>query len=349
LEKSTFKRIRIKRITIEKNEDVYDLKIKDNHNFFANGLLVHNCGEISLRPFQFCNVVEINASDIETQEELENRIKAAAFIGTLQATYTDFHYLRDIWQTTTEKDALLGIGMTGIASGRVQKLDIESAVRKALYQNTRLANKIGINKAARLTTIKPAGSSSIVLGTSSGIHPWHSQYYIRRIRVGKNEAIYKYLSKNHPELLEDDKFRSHDRSIISIPQKAPEGAITREETAIELLERAKDIHLRWIRPGHRSGSNYNNVSITVSVKDDEWEDIKKWMWKNREYYNGITVLPYDGGTYIQAPFEECSKEYYEEYYNKLKKINTKEIIEFQDSTNLSGEVACGGGMSCEII
>jgi ribonucleoside-diphosphate reductase alpha chain len=158
------------------------------------------CAEINLKANQFCNLCEINASDIETQDEYNARCKAAAFIGTLQASYTDFHYLRDIWKKTTEKEALLGIGMTGIASGNVLKLDMKEAAKVACDENERVAGLLGINKAARVTTVKPSGTTSLVLGTSSGIHAWHSEYYIRRIRLGKNESLYTYLSIYHPEM-----------------------------------------------------------------------------------------------------------------------------------------------------
>ena len=179
------------------------------------------CAEINLKANQFCNLCEINASDIKTQEEFNARSKAAAFIGTLQASYTDFHYLRDVWKKTTEKEALLGIGMTGIASGAVLKLNMKEAAKVACEENERVAEILKINKAARVTTVKPSGTTSLVLGTSSGIHAWHSEYYIRRIRLGKNEALYVYLSINHPELLEDDFFKPTIQSIVKIPQKAP--------------------------------------------------------------------------------------------------------------------------------
>ena len=183
------------------------------------------CCEIALRPNQFCNLCEVNVSDIESQEDLNARVKAAAFIGTLQAGYTDFHYLRDIWRRTTEKDALIGVSMTGIGSGVVLGYNMKEAAKAVKEENTRVAELIGINKSARMTTVKPAGTTSLTLGTSSGIHAWHNDYYIRRVRVGKNEAIYNYLVTNHPELVEDEFFRPHDTAVISVPQKAPEGAI----------------------------------------------------------------------------------------------------------------------------
>jgi ribonucleoside-diphosphate reductase alpha chain len=306
------------------------------------------CCEIALRPFQFCNLCEINASDIESQEDLNERTKIATFIGTLQASYTNFHYLRDIWKRTTEKDALLGVGMTGIASGAVLGLDLKQAAKISKDENTRVAELLGINKASRITTVKPSGTSSLVLGTSSGIHAWHNDHYIRRIRVGKNEAIYTYLSIYHPELVEDDFFKPTIQAVISVPQKAPIGSIVRTESVTDLLERVKRFNIEWVRAGHRKGANTNNVSATISIKVDEWETVGEWMWKNKEYYNGLSVLPYDGHTYIQAPFEDITEDQFNKMVQYLHNVDLSKIIEISDETNLMGEAACAGG-ACEIV
>ena len=305
------------------------------------------CCEIALRPFQFCNLCEVNVSDVKDQEDLNSRVKAAAFLGTLQAGYTEFHYLRPIWQRTTEKEALLGVSLTGIGSGRVQDLDLEQAANIAIEENKKVANLIGIKPAARVTTIKPAGTSSMVLGCSSGIHAWHNDYYIRRLRVGKNEDIYQYLSVNYPELVEDEYFRPHDTAVISVPQKAPSNAMLRHETALDLLKRVKYFSEKWIQPGHCTGNNTHNISATISLKSHEWDDVGEWMWKNREYYNGLAVLPFDGGSYVQSPFEDCDEVTYKRLMKKLKEIDLTKITEKKDNTDLAGEVACGGG-SCEV-
>tara|TARA_B100000287_G_scaffold434195_1_gene497987 strand:+ start:5566 stop:7422 length:1857 start_codon:yes stop_codon:yes gene_type:complete len=305
------------------------------------------CCEIALRPYQFCNLTEVNASDINNQEEYEARVKAAAFIGTLQAGYTDFHYLRDIWQRTTEKDALIGVSMTGIASGKVMGLDMSQAAKIVKDENARVAKLIGINRAARTTTVKPAGTTSLTLGTSSGIHAWHSEHYIRRLRVNKNESIYTYLSIYHPELLEDEFFRPHDTAVVSIPQKAPIGATTRQETAQSLLERIRKVSQEWVKDGHRRGQNTHNVSATITIKEDEWEEVGQWMWQNRQCYNGLSVLPYSEHTYKQAPFEDCTEQTYKEMVKTLQKVDLTKVVEMQDNTNLTGELACAGG-KCEI-
>ena len=306
------------------------------------------CCEIALRPFQFCNLCEVNVSDVVDQEDLNNRVQAAAFIGTLQAAYTDFHYLRDIWRKTTEKDALLGVGMTGIGSGAVLGLDLKSAADLAKAENARVAEIIGINKAARVTTVKPSGTSSLVLGTASGIHAWHNDYYIRRIRVGKNEAIYTHLAIHHPELVEDDFFKPTIQAVISVPQKAPEGSILRTENVIDMLERVKLFNTKWVKKGHRKGANTNNVSATVSIKENEWEEVGKWMWENKETFNGLSVLPYFGGSYTQAPFEDITKEQFDVMITHLHGIDLSKVVEFDDNTTLADQAACAGG-ACEIV
>ncbi len=306
------------------------------------------CAEIGLRPYQFCNLTEINVSDIESQEDLNNRARVASFLGTLQASYTDFHYLRPIWKETTEKDSLLGVGMTGICSGKILDLDLAEAATVVKDENERVAKVIGINKAARCTTIKPSGTSSCVLGCSSGIHAWHDSYYIRRIKLLKNEALYKYLLKNLPKLIEDDYFKPSTEAIFMIPQKSPDGSILRpDEKVIKMLERVKRFNIEWVREGHRNGHNPHNVSATVSLHDNEWDKVGEWLWENRDYYNGLSFFPQDCGNYPQAPFESITKKRYEELYSYLDDLDLSKVKENTDNTNLKGELACAGG-ACEL-
>jgi ribonucleoside-diphosphate reductase alpha chain len=301
------------------------------------------CCEISLRSCQFCNLTTVNGSDVLSQEDLNERVRAAAFIGTLQASYTQFHYLRDIWQQNTEKEALLGVSITGIASRGILGLNLKEAAAIAVEENTRVAKLIGINPAARITCVKPEGTASCVVGSSSGIHAWHWHHFIRRIRLGKNEAIYNYLKRAIPELIEDDILKPDNQAIVSIPMKAPEGAILRDEGSLNLLERSKHVYKEWVQPGHLKGQNTHNVSITVSVKDQEWDEVGQWMWENRTYYNGISVLPYDGGSYVQAPFEDCDEATYEAMLEKVRNIDLSKVIEEEDNTQLKEEAACAGG------
>lgn len=684
------------------------------------------CAEISLRPFQFCNLVTINASDIIDQQDFNNRARAAAFIGTLQASYTNFHYLRDVWKKTTEKEALIGVSMTGIASGTTLRLDLKEAANIVKDENERVAKKIGINKAARTTTVKPEGcqtadtlisspegifelgelgningntwqyptniysilsimgntsaslygrynpvgkffnngiadtkkihltsglcleatynhqykilknneyvwcradeleegdivpytigthaggtlqtlefipniskyshnhktfptthvldeefawvlglyyadgsnhtkgirisgnwkerkgfdrlinffssrfgvvpfiskhnsnpldlrcqliinsvlflqfleqtglikeksfeinvpllirkspvniiksffdgfilgdgnisrektptftttsekfatqsvvilrligldakmrkitsrvggygsraqycvslrqgrantdisklsnktkliweqldnlnlshmsydiitniensrnytvdievpanetyvansyvshnTTSLVLGSSSGIHAWHNDYYIRTLRVGKNESIYKYLLDNYPELLQDEIFKPKTQAIISVPQKAPDDAITRRESALDLLSRVTLVWHNWVLEGHRKGNNVNNVSTTVSIKPDEWDEVGNWMWKHRDEFTALSVLPYEDHIYAQAPFQDITKDEYEILVNSLHSIDLSNVTEMEDETAIQETVACGGN-ACEV-
>jgi ribonucleoside-diphosphate reductase alpha chain len=336
------------------------------------------CCEIALRPYQFCNLCEINVSDVTSQEDLNNRVAAAAFFGTLQAGFTDFHYLRPIWKKTTEKDALIGIGMTGIASMEVFKYDLTEAAKVGELVNIEISQTLGINRAARITCVKPSGTTSCVLGTSSGIHAWHNDYYIRRMQMSKSEDLYKYLAINHPYLVKDHLLIPNS-AVVEIPIKAPEGSVLRTETALDTLERVKKVSQDWIKPGHIHGDNTHNVSATISIDKnrryynihkqniwlyspdientplgfpsntyDEWEVVGEWMWENKEFYNGLSVLPYDGGTYSQAPFEDITKEKYEELVSRLELIDLTQVIEEDDITDLSGELACSGN-NCEII
>lgn len=340
-----------------KEEEFYELMDKvEASNAGEPGVYFSNdkdygtnpCCEIALRPFQFCNLTEVSVNELDGQEDFNHRVSTAAFFGTLQAGFTDFHYLRDIWKRTTEKDALIGVGLTGIASGAVLRLDLQQAALEAKATNEGVAHAIGINPAARVTTVKPSGTTSCVLGTSSGIHAWHNPYYIRRIRVGKNEALYTYLSINHPELIEDDYFRPDSQAVISVPQKAPENAILRTESAEELLERVRKFNVEWVRVGHVSGANTNNVSATISVKPEEWPSVKKWMWENRNTYNGISVLPYDNGSYVQAPFTDCTKEEYDALAVNLHEIDLSKVVEMGDNTDFGQTAACSGPNGCEV-
>ena len=305
------------------------------------------CCEIALRPFQFCNLCEINVDDIENQDDLNHRARVAAFFGTLQAGLTDFHYLRPIWQKTTEKDALLGIGMTGIASGKILELNLEFAAEQARLVNLAISHMIDINPAARVTCIKPSGTTSCVLGCSSGIHAWHNDYYLRTIRFGMNEAIAHYFMDNHQGLWEIDELRPQDTICVRFPIKAPKDSILRTETAIDTLERVKKFSIEWIKPGHINGDNTHNVSATISIKDGQWQNVGLWMWNNREFYNGLSVLPYWGGSYTQAPFEDITEEEYNKRIALLKDLDLTKVIELDDNVEFGQTNACSGN-NCEV-
>ena len=316
--------------------------------YFTNNveLGTNPCCEISLNAHQFCNLTSINVSNLIDQEDLNERAKAAAFLGTLQASYTDFHYLRAVWKKITEKEALLGVSLTGIASINVLDYDFTEAANVVVDENERVAELLGINPAKRVTCITPEGTGSLVLGTSSGIHAWHNHFYKRRIRVGKNEAIYEYLKKELPELVEDEVFGNG--AVITVPVRAPEEAIVRSEDVIAFLERVKYFTEVWVKPGHKGGMNTHNVSATVSIKPNEWDKVSDWLWANHDSFNGLSFLPYDNGTYVQAPFEDITIEEFDKFSQYVKTIDLEDVLEINDNTDLQGELACSGGV-CEVF
>lgn len=329
-------------------EDVWDIAVYDNTHCFQLGqVTTGNCAEIALRADEFCNLTTINFSTVRDQEDLVHRAHMASFLGTLQAGFTDFHYLNHEWGDNCLEEALLGISMTGIGDrSDYRNFDLKEACNVALETNEFYAKEIGINKAARVTCLKPEGTASLVLGTASGVHGRHAPFYVRRSRFKSNEPVIIYLASKFPNLVVKDK-HDPDTLILELPQKSPSGSIMRQESALETLERAQYFHREWVVPGHRSGANRHNVSVTVSVKPEEWKAVGDWMWENREGYNGISVLPYDGGTYVQAPFEEITEEQYKEMLAQLNQVDLSEVLEEEDGTTMSSEIACAGGQ-CEI-
>jgi ribonucleoside-diphosphate reductase alpha chain len=308
------------------------------------------CAEIALNSHQFCNLTTTNMTGIKSEKDFMNRIYAAALLGTLQASYTDFHYLGEKWKQVTEAEALLGCSFTGIADAPSMTGDqLRKAAALVLEVNEKYSKILGINQAARATAIKPEGTASCVLGSSSGIHARHDRFYLRRIRVGKSEPIAKYFKLVIPELVEDD--ISNDRDIVvTIPQESPEGSIIRgEETALQLFQRVLFYNDNWVKPGHRSGNDYHNVSCTINYKPEEVEveGLAKAMWEHRMSYSGISLLPFDGGSYQQAPFESCDEDTFNRYDKLVKNIDLTQVMETDDNTNMAEQLACAGGV-CEI-
>lgn len=311
---------------------------------------VNPCVEISIKNCGFCNLTEVNGANLKDEDDLLERVLAATFIGTLQAGYTDFYYLRPEWKRNTEEEALLGVSITGVASmvGYSDAI-LQTVSKKAVEYNRYLAGELGIRPAKRVTCIKPSGTTSLVLGSSSGIHAWYADFYIRRMRLNKTEALYKYVLEKLPEFVEDDYLRPYDTAVLSIPMRSPEGAVLRSESALSTLVRVLRYAKNWIKPGHTEGLNTHNVSCTVNVQEEEWNDVKEFMWNERDNYTGISLLPYDNGSYQQAPFEEITEEKYRSMSSILASVNIDltQVIETEDLTDLKGEVACGGG-GCEV-
>lgn len=306
------------------------------------------CAEIYLRPYQFCNLTEINGGTVEDQKDFNMRAKVASFFGTLQAGFTDFHYLKSRTKKQTEKDYLIGVGITGICNGNVLDLNLTEGAEVVKLQNEITANEIGIGPAARTTTVKPSGTTSSVLGVSSGIHAWHSEYYIRNIQCRVGDDLYKFFVDKHPELIKIMD-RDPNSAVIGCPIQAPNSAIIRDdETLLQFLERVKKFNLEWVKPGHRVGDNTNNVSATAYIRDGEWDALADWMWDNKDTYHGISLFPFFGGTYKDAPFQSCTKEEFENRLKLMKEVDITQIVENEDNTDLSANLACAGG-GCDLV
>ena len=309
---------------------------------------VNPCAEISLNPNQFCNLTTTNLTGVKNKKDLDNRIYASALLGTLQATYTDFPYLSESWKITTENEALLGCSFTGIADARsnIKATDLHEMAKKVLQVNEKYAKKLGINPSARVCAIKPEGTASCVLGSSSGIHARFSEYYLRRVRMNQDDPLTKYLRGVMPDLVEDDVF-SKTGAVVTIPQESPKDALLRsDETAVQFFERVLFFNRNWVAHGHRSGVNKHNVSATINYKDEDKEPLFEKLWEHRALYTGVSLLPHDGGTYQQAPFEECTKEEFEEHNKKIAELDLTKVVELEDNTERLDQVACSGG-SCE--
>jgi ribonucleoside-triphosphate reductase len=312
------------------------------------------CCEIALNPFQFCNLTTVNFAAVENTHDFLRAVSAASRLGTVQASFTNFGYIRPEWQKQTEEEALLGVSMTGLAANAklfmrfLQDETFRNAARLANDVNHFTALDLGINQAARVTTIKPEGTTSTCLDTTSGVHSAHSEYYLRRIRIDKDQELAQYLSLQlSSDYIETDKFNPQNL-VVSVPMKMP-GAITREdETATTFLQNVLALREQWVIPGHNTGWNTHNISCTVSYKPNETEALKEMMWTNRHNYNGISILPYDGGTYVQAPFESVSRETYEHLASRLPALDLFGVRYAQETRDERAAVlACAGG-ACEL-
>lgn len=307
------------------------------------------CAEIALRSRGFCNLTEINVAQCKTREEFQQAAIAATILGTLQAGFTDFHYIHDEWKKNAEEEALLGVSITGQAQNWEMLEDADYLKKLAMFLkevNGMYADKIGINKAARIQTTKPSGTSSSVLGCSSGIHAVHAPYYIRRVRINKMDPLAALLRSKLPEqFVENSPFEPND-DIFCFPMRMP-GINRHDETALGLLERVRHISDNWIAPGHRRGPNRHNVSVTISFKDSEQDEITDWMWKNRDSYSGISLLPFSDSTYSYAPYEDISEERYNELMSQFPEIDLRGVVYTSAGDTRSDVAACEGGL-CEI-
>jgi ribonucleoside-diphosphate reductase alpha chain len=333
---------------------VYDMCIASNAGepgfFWTNDLEwgTNPCAEIALQSNQFCNLTTTNLTGIRNEKDFENRIYAAAFLGTLQATYTNFPYLSENWKNVTEREALIGCSFTGIADAtKLTGEQLQKAARTVLEINDKYSRKLGINQATRTTAIKPEGTASCVLGSSSGIHARHDQHYLRRVRMNRDDELAKYLTRVCPELVEPDLF-SQTGVVVTIPQESPEGAILRNnESAIDLFDRVKLYYNDWILPGHRSGANTHNVSCTINYRTEEVEELRQKLWDDRASYAAVSLLPASDTIYQQAPFESCDEQTFKKFDAMVKDIDLTKVMEMEDNTNRAEQLACAGGV-CEI-
>jgi ribonucleoside-diphosphate reductase alpha chain len=340
--------------TREEFERVFDSCIKSNAGepgfSWSNDtdMGFNPCHEIALNSNQFCNLTSINLTGVRNEKDLHNRVYAASLLGTLQSAYTDFPYLNHNWKTVTERESLLGVSFTGIAdSPSLTDSQLQASAKLVLDVNEKYARKLGVNISARTTCVKPEGTMSCVVGSSSGIHARYSPYYIRRVRMNKSDALAKYLTSIVHSLVEDDLF-SPTGVVVSIPQESPEGAVDRHnETAETLLNRIVQYNKNWVNFGHRTGVNKHNVSSTISYKPEEVDLLREKLWLERENYTGISLLPFDNGTYQQAPFEECTKEIFTSMSAVIQKVNLSDVREMEDNTKRIEQLACSGGV-CDL-
>lgn len=316
------------------------------------------CLEISIKHRGLCNLTEINVSNIENVYDFYRAAGSASAIGTLQASYTNFNYLHPDWKKNAEEEALLGVSLTGQAQNWALLIpEVLSHGALIVEETNKLwSDLLGINPAARCTTTKPSGSTSAWWGTTSGIHAAHSDYYLRRVRVDRKDSFGKFLINEYGEnesgtdsFIETDAM-SPENIIVTMPIKM-EGSITRSsESSISLMDRAKHIYNNWIKPGHKKGPNTHNVSLTVSYKTEEQEEIIEWMIKNKNSWSGISLLPYDGAHYIQAPFEEINEESFNLWRNIIpKKIDFSQINFSQMVDKRINDLSCVGPNGCEVI
>ena len=309
------------------------------------------CSEIILRPYQFCNLSEVIVREDDTPKTLARKVELATILGTWQSTLTDFKYLRKIWKDNTEEERLLGVSITGqfgheLMSGR-QGMDKLSKILGELKQvaistNEVEAEKLGINKSAAITCVKPSGTVSQLTGVSSGMHPWHSEYYVRTVRGDKKDPLTRFLVDAGVPA-EDDVMKPNDTTVFSFPVKAPKNAVLRKDlTAIEHLETWLVYQRAWCE---------HKPSITVSVKEDEWMEVGAWVFKHFDELSGISFLPYSDHTYKQAPYQDATQEEYLDLVSKMpSEIRWADIsfYELEDGTTGSQDLACAAGY-CEVV
>jgi len=302
------------------------------------------CSEIILRPYQFCNLTEVVVRHDDSFEALKEKVEVATILGTIQATFTKFPYLRKVWQKNTEEERLLGVSLTGIYDNTSMCEDdkfLEDTLQQlrehARATNESWANTLGIAKSAAITCVKPSGTVSQLVNSASGIHPRHSRYYIRRVRGDKKDPLTSFLiSQGVPA--EDCVYKPTQTTVFSFPQKAPAGLVRDDVSPISHLE-------LWLR--YQRDWCEHKPSVTISVAEKDWPSVGAWVWDHFDEISGVSFLPYDGGTYRQAPYEECSEEQYQELKAKMPVLDWSKFKEETDNVEGAQMLACVAGV-CEV-
>ena len=301
------------------------------------------CSEIILRDKQFCNLTEVVVRANDTKKTLTRKVQLATILGTLQSNLTNFQFLSAEWTKNTKEERLLGVSLTGIMDAKITSnpdpIFLEELKNEANKTNKKYAQMLGIEPSKSITCVKPSGTVSQLVDSASGIHTRHSPYYIRTIRMDKKDSIYEFL-KDKGVQVEDEQFRPDSTAVFSFPIKAPSGAITRDDkTAIEQLENWLVYQRHWCN---------HKPSVTISVKDNEWMDVGAWVWKYFDEISGISFLPHSDHSYVQAPYQECTKEEYQALLKKTPKdVDWLSFKEEEDNTEGSQTLACTGN-ACEI-
>lgn len=327
-------------------EDVYDITVfSEDHYFIDNGVITHNCGEIMLRDKEFCNLSEVVIRSHDDVDTLLEKVETATWIGAIQSTFTYFPYLSEEWKNNCEEERLLGVSLTGqMDNPEILTPEVLRALkRKALKVAAHAAKKLGINMPAAVTCVKPSGTVSQLVDSSSGIHTRYSPYYIRRYRISSSDPLFKMLKDQGvpccPEV--GQTAETADTWVLAFPVKSPDNAITRNDlTALQQLEHYKKIQANWCE---------HNASATIYVKDAEWFEVGNWVYQNWDYINGVSFLPHDGGMYELAPYEEIDKAKYEELLSGFPKIDYSKLTQYEleDNTEGAKSLACVSGI-CEI-
>lgn len=314
-----------------------------NHDFGTNP-----CSEIILRPYQFCNLTEVVVRATDTLADLEEKVRLATILGTIQSTFTNFPYLRKIWQKNTEEERLLGVSLTGIMDNKLMSGDtglaetLERLKNVAIATNAKWAATLGIPASTAITCVKPSGTVSQLVDSASGIHARHSAYYIRTVRGDNKDPLTQFM-KDQGIPSEPDVMKPDATTVFSFPQKSPEGAITRNDmTAIEQLKLWMTYQRHWCE---------HKPSVTITVKDDEWMEVGSWVYKNFDEVSGVSFLPHSDHTYQQAPYQDCSeREYLDALALMPERIDWARLSEYEteDTSKGTSTFACAGG-SCEIV